>query len=343
MLINWDVDKSTIDMLTKIPNLSFRYFKIENDFSNLAKLHLQRTVEYDLDPESPFEGVPTIEDLKHTFKNLPNFHPESNVLIAQINSEELIGYILIRWWIDHTKTLYLTHDGYVLHEWRSKGVTIALLRWAEQQLISFANRNFISFDKVFYFAFIPQYDADRVLFLINEDYIPAWGYVEMELKVANISFHVPVLSGIEIKPALPQHYEIIWKAEQEAFEDVSAVLSTSIEEYKIRLANPNFDKDLILIAWDKDKIAGVVVCDITHRSYGVIESISIRKPWRKKGIGMNLLQHALKTLQELHCKKIILICEAQLRGIRKFYERAGFKVKKEIVAWLKLVEEIEIN
>ncbi|MHA2363943.1 MAG: GNAT family N-acetyltransferase [Candidatus Hodarchaeales archaeon] len=319
--------------LSHIPDVEFRHFSGEDDdYQNLAHLQFRKVMENEIDQESPFEGVLTASEINNEFLKISNFNPKTDILIAQ-SIDGVIAYNLTRWWINLQGTLCLYHDGYVLPEWRSKGIGLALLDWSERKL----NRVAVSLTldgNAFFCHYVSQDNTDKLLILMKAGYIPAWGYVEMELTKYHTTEGLQSVRGIKIKQALEKDSLLIWEAEQEAFENVRGYIPSNAEEFKKTTILPKIKSGLIFIAWDKKEIAGVIICDTKDYS-GIIDTISVRKPWRKKGIALALLNHGIQTLKKRDYDKIRLICESHQDGVKKFYEKVGFKVKKEYLLYMK--------
>jgi ribosomal protein S18 acetylase RimI-like enzyme len=61
------------------------------------------------------------------------------------------------------------------------------------------------------------------------------------------------------------------------------------------------------------------------RPYGVIENVVTHVEHRQRGIGTQLLQHALQIAWEEQCYKVMLMTGSKSEAVHSFYERAGFK------------------
>lgn len=90
----------------------------------------------------------------------------------------------------------------------------------------------------------------------------------------------------------------------------------------------------LVVAEYSEKIVGAVLYKIVHqtgdiilkkRSYGYIEEMIVQEPYRRKGIGEALLDHAVESLKARQIKNIeINVWENNEIGM-SFYEKYGFQ------------------
>lgn len=124
-------------------------------------------------------------------------------------------------------------------------------------------------------------------------------------------------------------------ASYEAFKDHWGHVDEDIENYIKRFNeflrdDPFHDPSLWFIALDGNEIAGVSLCSSgTHEDpdMGWVGTLGVRRDWRKRGIGLALLQHSFYKLHELGRKSAGLSVDASsLTGATRLYERAGMHV-----------------
>jgi len=95
-------------------------------------------------------------------------------------------------------------------------------------------------------------------------------------------------------------------------------------------SDSDYSPDLSFVAMDGDDIAGVCFCSPqsgTDTSAGYVNSLAVLRPWRKRGLGLALLLHALGILREKGKVRAVLHVDAQsLTGATRLYEKAGMHV-----------------
>jgi ribosomal protein S18 acetylase RimI-like enzyme len=118
---------------------------------------------------------------------------------------------------------------------------------------------------------------------------------------------------------------------RETFRDAWGFAPTPFEQWRhIRLAAPDFDPALHFLACDADEIAGLSFCvaeSSRHPGYGWVNTLGVRRRWRKRGLGEALLRHSFGELQRRGCRGAGLDVDADnLTGATRLYERVGMRV-----------------
>jgi mycothiol synthase len=103
-----------------------------------------------------------------------------------------------------------------------------------------------------------------------------------------------------------------------------------------RMGAPGFDPTLWFVAWGGDEIAGVLRGEPKRADAGWVGAIGVRKPCRKRGIGLALLRHAFAEFYRRGEPRVALGVDAQNpAGATRLYERAGMHVAYEAIAFAK--------
>lgn len=110
--------------------------------------------------------------------------------------------------------------------------------------------------------------------------------------------------------------------------------------------DPPVDEQILYAIWDQfihdPKITCIVVeeggqliasCTLvmvpnltrSARPYGLIENVITHPNFRKRGIGKQILQHALNLAWEQNAYKVMLLTGRNDEKVFQFYENAGFK------------------
>jgi GNAT superfamily N-acetyltransferase len=85
------------------------------------------------------------------------------------------------------------------------------------------------------------------------------------------------------------------------------------------------------VADSNDEVVGsctlIIIPNLTRgaRPYGLIENVVTHAGHRRKGIGTQLLHHALQTAWNNNCYKVMLLTGSKEQKVHDFYEQAGFK------------------
>jgi ribosomal protein S18 acetylase RimI-like enzyme len=140
--------------------------------------------------------------------------------------------------------------------------------------------------------------------------------------------------GLEIREVLPEHLPPIWAADQEAFRDHWGNTPGTDADYEQFLNDPvTNDTSLWRVAWDGDEVAGQVRSYISSeenerfgRRRAYTENISVRRPWRRRGLARALIAASFPLLRARGMTEAALGVDAEnTSGALRVYEACGFK------------------
>ena len=151
----------------------------------------------------------------------------------------------------------------------------------------------------------------------------------------------PLPDGLEIRPISAHQHLAIFDAERDAFRDHWSAREQTDEDFKLTYSRPELDTGLWVVAWDGDQIAGVVQSwiwaeeNVTHGvDRGWLEHISVRRPWRRRGLGRALTALSLERLRAEGLREAMLGVDAtNPTGALGVYESNGFEVYRREVAY----------
>jgi mycothiol synthase len=146
---------------------------------------------------------------------------------------------------------------------------------------------------------------------------------------------------LEIRPVQPERHRAIFDAENEAFRDHWGHHELSEEAFRQTFGQAETNTDLWVVAWDGDQVAGVVETWIwpdENRRLGIrrgwLEKISVRRPWRRRGLGRALTAAALLKLRAAGMDEAMLGVDAENpSGALDLYEGLGFAVAQRSAAY----------
>ena len=137
----------------------------------------------------------------------------------------------------------------------------------------------------------------------------------------------PPPDGIEIRPFREEQAAAMRGTMDEAFEDHFRQSEEPFDAWKRRLlGHPQFDPDLWLIAWDGDEPAGALIC-FDYDDLAYVQGLAVRRPWRRRGLGLALLTAAFERLAARGQLRVELGVDAEGKTQPlRLYERAGMRV-----------------
>jgi ribosomal protein S18 acetylase RimI-like enzyme len=154
--------------------------------------------------------------------------------------------------------------------------------------------------------------------------------------------------GITLKIFSPEtDTEAVYKANDEAFRDhfghVEAPYEEGLSRFKHFMMEENFDPNLWFLAMAGNEIAGVSLC--RPRSYGdpdmgYVDNLSVRRAWRKKGVGLALLRCSFGEFYRRGYRKVGLGVDAEnLTGALRLYEKAGMYIRQAFDLYEKTIRD----
>jgi mycothiol synthase len=145
------------------------------------------------------------------------------------------------------------------------------------------------------------------------------------------------VEGVTIATFRPQDAQTFHAAMNEGFAEDWGFMPQSFEEWKSRrLEAPETDTSLWFIAWEDGEAAGVIRCEAGKFGGGFVGALTVRKPWRGRGVGMALLRHAFAEFHRRGAPQVSLGVDAyNPSGATRLYERAGMRVVSEDIVFEK--------
>jgi mycothiol synthase len=142
--------------------------------------------------------------------------------------------------------------------------------------------------------------------------------------------------GLTFETFEPKDARAFHDALVEAFEEEWNFIAQPFEEWKERrlVEDPDFDPTLWFLVRDGDEVAAVMRNEPDRSGAGFVGALGVRKPWRKQGIALVLLQHAFAEFYRRGKRRVALGVDAENpTGATRLYERAGMHVTFEAVAY----------
>ena len=152
---------------------------------------------------------------------------------------------------------------------------------------------------------------------------------------------VALPDGLELRTVRPDDHRAIWDAEDEAFRDHWGAHAHTDHDFQVTFGQSDLDTDLWVVAWDGDEVAGVVQTWIwteENERLGVkrgwLEKISVRRPWRKRGLGRAMTATALGKLRDAGMTDAMLGVDSENpTGALGLYEQLGFARYQRTIAY----------
>lgn len=141
--------------------------------------------------------------------------------------------------------------------------------------------------------------------------------------------------GMRIETFRKEDAPAFHAAATEAFAEEWGFVGLPFDEWwRFRSQAEDFDPTLWFLVRDGDRVAAVCRCDANRRGGGFVGMLGVRKPWRKRGLGLALLQHAFGEFYRRGERRVGLGVDSENpTGATRLYERAGMHVESEFVVF----------
>jgi mycothiol synthase len=142
--------------------------------------------------------------------------------------------------------------------------------------------------------------------------------------------------GIAVRPvATASDERAVYEAIDESFRDHWGYLPITFEEWAERVKGVAHDPSLWFLAVAGDQVAGAAVCRDRDED-GWVRSLGVRRPWRRRGLGLALLRHAFGEFYRRGRRTVELgVDAANETGATRLYERAGMRVVNQYAVYEK--------
>jgi len=268
----------------------------------------------------------------------PDFKPENDIRLVFNPSGEMVGYIEV--WTISDPPVHPWVWGRVHPDFVGLGIGTYLMSWAEERAR----------------MAIPRCPEDaRVAYRAGTDTsieLPKQLFKSLGLDLIRHSFRMviqmneappePVLKeGITILPVTDPENEIetLCQIDIEAFRDHFGYIEPSFQDHLARFNNwltndeRVNDPSLWFLAREGDEAVGYALCakwDLEDSSSGYINGLGVLRQYRRRGIGLALLQHAFREFYRRGKKGVSLGVDAEnLTGALQLYKKAGMHIHRQ--------------
>ena len=262
----------------------------------------------------------------------PGFDPAQDIRVIFAPNGQMAGYIEV--WTTVKPPVHPWIWGRVDPDYEDMGLGKWLLNWAEQRALEalpsvpvelrFAPRQ----------GTYRQAEKAKKLFEdIGYRYIRSSYQMLIEMDGPPPDPEFP--QGIAVRTYNPEtDAAAVYQAQIDSFRDHFGFVEQPFEEGLKRFRHfweqEDFDPTLLFLAMDGEEIAGISLCpphSIDDPEQGWVGTLGVRRPWRKRGIGLALLRHSFNEFYRRGKRKVGLGVDAQnLTGALRLYENAGMHV-----------------
>jgi len=324
-------------LVPRIDGLVVRHIDIERDVAPLAELLAV------VNRHDGVEWVPTPASLAHDLAHTAGQDVTEDVLVAEAGGE-LVGTVQTNWRVRGERVFHHIEPA-VRPDLRRRGLGRALLGWAEGHVAAgLAAGTMGPLDRPHVLNGWADLEIDAVApFAAAAGYTVDHYGVLMARPLDEPLPDVALPAGLEVRPVRPEDHRRIWDADCEAFQDHRDPSIRTEEDFVHWYGQPDIDTSLWEVAWDGEEVAGSVMNFVFPEenarlglSRGWLEHVSVRRPWRKRGLASALMVRSMRRLRDLGLAEAALGADAEnLSGAVRLYEALGFRRLRTAASYLK--------
>jgi mycothiol synthase len=320
----------------RIPGLRFRRFGGEADYPAMVEVFNAAH------EANGLEEVTTLEQLRLNYSTLVNCDPARDMVLAEVDGA-LVAYARVFWQALVEGGRSYECFGFVHPDWRRRGIGSAMLRINEARLREIAADHPDVAPK-WLASEGADTDAGNTALLAGAGYEPARYFYDMVALTIDGLEEGPMPDGIELRPVTREQYRQIWEASAEAFRDHWGMAEWVEADWERFIADPdNADPRFWRVGWDGDEVAGVISTTVPveeNERYGrsrvYVAAVSVRRPYRRRGLARALLASSLVGAREAGFTSASLGVDTDSpTGATDLYRSLGFEPDKTFIAWRK--------
>lgn len=132
---------------------------------------------------------------------------------------------------------------------------------------------------------------------------------------------------------------LVYDVHQEAFSEERDYFRDPFDEWEHWSFRQPFDPDLWFLAFDGEELAGICLCRPARGNdpgCGWVHVLGVRKPWRRRGLGLALLRHSLRELRKRGKRRASLAVDGASEEALRLYKNAGMAVERTS-AWYRQI------
>jgi ribosomal protein S18 acetylase RimI-like enzyme len=283
----------------------------------------------------------TPESLRVEIEGATHADPYDDVLVATVH-DRVVAFARLEWSDTTDGERHYWSVGHVHPDWRRRGIGSALLGSSEarRRVIASAHdhpgpRRFVTW--------LEEGDRGGRILLERSGYGRVRLYRHMVRPDLDGVLVPPMPVGLEVRPVTSDLLRPVFDAMVDGFRDHFGVQDGSAAAFARWRDDPDFDVDLLVVAFDGTEVAGgvqgyIVPAENEANGYrrGWADPVFTRTPWRRRGLASALLGRTLARLRDRGMTSAQLdVDSANPNEALTLYERHGFRVERTESEWHK--------
>ena len=321
-------EKYIKDSWPDVEGLAFRYYQDHSDHQHLLDVFNDCK---DLDG---VDYTMTLDEIGNHYRHIERCNLKTDMIFVEVDGK-VIAYARVGWYPEREGDRIYYSLGVLRKDWRRKGIGTAIQTFCENRLLEIAAEHPQDCKEYFQLDYNKN-QLGRAHLAKDFGYQEVrWGY-EMDRPINVPLPEVAIPEGLEVRPVPESEYRTVFDAQNEAFRDHWGHVDATDKDYQRFISEPTFNPDLWKVAWDGDQVAGMVlnfVNDPENKEYnrkrGYTEYISVRRPYRRKGLAKYLVVQSIKMFKEMGMEETALGVDADNPNhALNLYEGVGYQTRK---------------
>ena len=317
-----------------LPGVTYRLLRDAADYEHMADIFRAANA------ADGIEWVMDAATLRVEHEHRADHDPRRDVVLAEVDDRP-VAYGVATREIQGDVAVYST-GGRVRPEFRRRGIGRSLLRRNEARLREIAAIKADTSDRAFG-SWILDDEGGAAALLTSEGYEAVrFGFGMLRPTLDDLP-HAALPDGLDLHPVKPEDHRAIFDADNEAFRDSWGHGEATEEDFIGIFARPDLDTSLWRVAWDGTEVAGSVQVEIARMENaalgvrrGWLHRVSVRRPWRRRGLASALIVSALAGLRDAGMTEAMLGVDTENpSGALHLYESLGFGVREHATTYRK--------
>jgi len=266
----------------------------------------------------------------------PGFDPAQDIRLVFAPNGQMAGYIEV--WTISKPPVHPWVWGRVDPDYEDVGIGTWMMQWAEQRALRALE------DMPVELRFAPRVGTYR------EAEKPKKLFADLGYHHIRSSYHMLIELGAPVPEAeFPEGIilrtynpetdaEAVYRAQTDSFRDhfgfVEEPFEGGLKRFRHFWESESSDPSLLFLAMEGEEIAGINLCRpyaFDDPDMGYVGTLAVRRPWRKRGLGLALLRYSFNEFYRRGKRKVGLGVDAEnLTGALRLYESAGMHVDQAI-------------
>ncbi len=285
-------------------------------------LHLTNTCEIEL------EGRPetTMSNMKLWLQS-PDFTLATDAWLVLSPEGKVIAFASV----DHRQHARIFVGGDVHPDYRGRGIGTYLLQLNTER----AHQHIVEAPadaRVSMLSWLDERNSAARHLLEKHDYKQIRSFWRMKIELQSAPPTPQWAEGITVRTLAddPGLFRAVFEADEDAFKDHWGHTPTNFEEWEHwTRKREHYDPSLWFLAMAGNEIAAVSLCEDEKELGGWVQSLGVRRQWRRKGIGEALLYQSFGEFYKRGIHEVYLGVDASsLTGATRLYERVGMHIDR---------------